>query len=154
MDNLYVIKIGGNIIDSPDLLDDFLIRFAKINGKKILVHGGGKLATRLAEKLAIPQQLIDGRRITDEETLRIVTMVYAGQINKTIVAKLQSHQCNAIGVSGADGNLILAHKRKSSIDYGYVGDIDAINTLQLRNLLEHHDAVVDCRRAEAQQTGA
>ncbi len=142
MDNLYIIKIGGNIIDSPELLNDFLLRFAKIKGKKLLVHGGGKLATRLAEKLAIPQQLIDGRRITDEETLRIVTMVYAGQINKTIVAKLQSHQCNAIGVSGADGNLILAHKRKSSIDYGYVGDIDAINTLQLRNLLEHHDAVV------------
>jgi acetylglutamate kinase len=106
------------------------------------VHGGGKLATRLAEKLAIPQQLIEGRRITDEETLRVVTMVYAGQINKTIVAKLHSYQCNAIGVSGADGNLILAHKRNASIDYGYVGDIDAINTLQLQNLLEQHDAVV------------
>lgn len=142
MDKLFVIKIGGNIIDSPELLDDFLLRFAKIEGKKILVHGGGKLASRLAEKLGIAQQLIEGRRITDEETLRIVTMVYAGQINKTIVAKLQAHRCNAIGISGADGNLILAHKRKASIDYGYVGDIDAINTLQLQNLLEQHDAVV------------
>lgn len=142
MTNLFVIKIGGNIIDSPELLDDFLLRFAKIEGKKILVHGGGKLASRLAEKLGIAQQLIEGRRITDEETLRIVTMVYAGQINKTIVAKLQAHRCNAIGISGADGNLILAHKRKASIDYGYVGDIDAINTLQLQNLLEQHDAVI------------
>lgn len=142
MDNLYIIKIGGNIIDSPELLDEFLLSFAKTKGKKILVHGGGKLATRLAEKLGIAQQLIEGRRITDEETLRIVTMVYAGQINKTIVAKLQAHRCNAIGISGADGNLILAHKRKASIDYGYVGDIDAINTLQLQNLLEQHDAVV------------
>jgi acetylglutamate kinase len=142
MDNLFVIKIGGNVIDSPELLSDFLFRFAKIKGKKILVHGGGKLATRLAEKLDIPQQLIEGRRITDEETLRIVTMVYAGQINKTIVAGLQAHHCNAMGVSGADGNLILSHKRKASVDYGYVGDIDAINTSQLRNLLNHHDAVV------------
>ena len=142
MDNLFVIKIGGNIIDSSELLDDFLLRFSEIKGKKILVHGGGKLASRLAEKLGISQQLIEGRRITDEETLRIVTMVYAGQINKTIVAKLQAHRCNAIGISGADGNLILAHKRKAYIDYGYVGDIDAINTLQLQNLLEQHDAVV------------
>ena len=142
MDKLFIIKIGGNVIDSPELLDDFLCRFAKIKGKKILVHGGGKLATRLAEKLGVPQELIDGRRITDQETLRIVTMVYAGQINKTIVAALQAKDCNAIGVTGADGNLILAHKRKASIDYGYVGDIDSINTLQLRNLLEQYDAVV------------
>ena len=142
MDNLYVIKIGGNIIDAPALLDDFLQQFASLEGKKILVHGGGKLATRLAEKLGIPQQLVDGRRITDEETLQIVTMVYAGQINKTIVAKLQALDCNALGVTGADGNLILAHKRKAAVDYGFVGDIDSVEIDQLKNLLEHHNTVV------------
>ena len=97
MENLYVIKIGGNIIDDDALLSVFLKKFAGIKSKKILVHGGGKLATRLAEKLGIPQQMVDGRRITDAETLKIVTMVYAGYINKNIVAELQSLQCNAIG---------------------------------------------------------
>ncbi len=128
MENLYVIKIGGNIIDDDALLSVFLRKFAAIRSKKILVHGGGKLATRLAEKLGIPQQLIDGRRITDGETLKIVTMVYAGYINKHIVAELQSLNCNSIGISGADGNSIRAHKRENSnIDYGFAGDIDQIN---------------------------
>src|SRR5688572_31027399 len=127
MDNLFIIKIGGNIIDDEAKLLPFLRDFASLEGKKILVHGGGKLATRIAEKLGVEQQLVDGRRITDAETLKVVTMVYAGYVNKNIVARLQAHHCNAIGLCGADGDAILAHKRKHAvIDYGYVGDVDAI----------------------------
>ena len=138
METLYVIKIGGNIIDDDALLSVFLKKFAGLKSKKILVHGGGKLATRLAEKLGIPQQILDGRRITDAETLKIVTMVYAGYINKNIVAELQSLQCNAIGISGADGNSILAHKREiAGIDYGFAGDIDQVNAGWFRQLLEY-----------------
>lgn len=125
MEPLYIIKIGGNIIDDPKKLSHFIECFAKIEGKKILVHGGGKLATDLAEKLGIEQQMIEGRRVTDEETLKIVTMVYAGYINKNIVAKLQWYGINALGLTGADGNLLPAKKREHpSIDYGYVGDIE------------------------------
>jgi acetylglutamate kinase len=140
---LLVIKIGGNIIDDETTLSSFLKSFAAIEGKKILVHGGGKLATKLADQLGIQQQLVDGRRITDAETLKIVTMVYAGYINKNIVAGLQSNGCSAIGLSGADGNLIQAHKRKhATIDYGFVGDIDSVNTGLLQDLLENGIAVV------------
>ena len=129
MENLLVIKIGGNIIDDAEKLADFLQNFAAVKGHKILIHGGGKLATKMAEGLQIPQQMIDGRRITDAETLKIVTMVYAGSINKNIVAQLQSFGCNAIGLSGADGNLIEAHKRTHpTLDFGFVGDVDAINS--------------------------
>src|SRR5690606_632235 len=143
MDKLYIIKIGGNIIDNEQLLTSFLQQFAAIDEKKILVHGGGKLATRLAEKLGIEQQLIDGRRITDAETLKVVTMVYAGYINKNIVAQLQSFQCNAIGLCGADGDAILAHKRRHPImDYGFVGDVDSINTQLLNNLLHQNLTLV------------
>src|SRR6267154_250770 len=110
MESLYVVKIGGNIIDDEQLLSSFLKKFAAIGNKKILIHGGGKLATRMAEKLGVPQKMIDGRRITDAETLKIVTMVYAGYINKNIVAGLQALNCNAIGLCGVDGNAILAHK--------------------------------------------
>ena len=112
MDKLSVIKIGGNIIDDEAKLNLFLKNFAALIGKKILIHGGGKLATKLAAQLNIQQQMVDGRRITDAETLKVVTMVYAGAINKNIVARLQSEKCNAIGISGADGNAIMAHKRK------------------------------------------
>jgi acetylglutamate kinase len=137
MDKLYVIKIGGNVIDDERKLASFLESFAAVKGKKILVHGGGKLATRLAEQLNIPQQLVEGRRITDEQTLKIVTMVYAGYINKNVVALLQSFSCNAIGMSGADGNVILAHKRiHPSLDYGFAGDIDQVNAYFLYSLLE------------------
>jgi len=135
--NLYIIKIGGNIIDDEKKLLPFLKDFAEIEGNKILVHGGGKLATKMAEQMNIPQQVIDGRRITDAETLKIVTMVYAGYINKNIVAKLQMNNCNAIGLCGADGDAILAHKRKHPVmDYGFVGDVDGINTNLISNLLE------------------
>jgi acetylglutamate kinase len=143
MDKLYIIKIGGNIIDDDKKLSSFLEDFAGINGKKILVHGGGKLATRVAEKLGVEQQLVDGRRITDAETLKVVTMVYAGYVNKNIVARLQAHHCNAIGLCGADGDAILAHKRKHAvIDYGFVGDVDAINTILLKTLLDQNISIV------------
>ena len=140
---LYIIKVGSNIIDDKEKLDAFLLSFASMQEKKILVHGGGKLATELAEKLGIEQKLIDGRRITDAETLKIVTMVYAGYINKNIVARLQANHCNAIGLSGVDGDSILAHKRNHPVlDYGFVGDVDAINTDLLKNLLEQNIAIV------------
>lgn len=143
MENLYVIKIGGNIIDDSLLLSAFLKKFADLKSKKILVHGGGKLATRVAEKMGVPQQMVDGRRITDAETLKIVTMVYAGYINKQIVAQLQSLQCNAAGISGADGNSILSHKReKAGIDYGFAGDIDRVNSDWIIQILENGISLV------------
>lgn len=139
MDPLFVIKIGGNIIDDENKLAAFLKDFASISDKKILVHGGGKLATKLAEQMNIPQQMIDGRRITDADTLKVVTMVYAGSINKNIVAQLQAYTCNAIGMTGADGNIIRAHKRShATTDYGLVGDINSVNADVLKALLEQH----------------
>ena len=143
LETLYVVKIGGNIIDHSTKLAEFLQTFAALPGKKILVHGGGKLATQLAEQMNVPQQMVDGRRITDAETLKIVTMVYAGDINKRVVAALQSQGCNAIGLTGADGNAILAHKReKGGIDYGFAGDVDAVNAELLHALLGLNMAVV------------
>lgn len=143
VESLYIIKISGNIIDDEQRLDSFLQQFALLQGKKILIHGGGKLATKMADQLNIPQQMMDGRRITDADTLRIVTMVYAGYINKNIVAKLQKYGSNAIGLTGADGNCILAHKRQhASIDYGYVGDIDTVNKTLLYQLLEQNTTIV------------
>lgn len=143
MPTLYVVKIGGNIIDDEKKLNSFLKDFASVDGLKILVHGGGKLATRMAEQMNIPQQMVDGRRITDAETLKIVTMVYAGYINKNIVAQLQSHGCNAVGITGADGNALLAHKRKhATLDYGFVGDVDSVNTSMLENLLKQGITIV------------
>lgn len=143
MDTLYVVKIGGNIIDDEAKLSRFLQMFAAIKGKKILVHGGGKLATRVAEAMGIQQQMVDGRRITDAETLKVVTMVYAGYINKNIVAQLQQHGCNALGLTGADGNAIQAHERRhASINYGFVGDVDVVNTTLIGNLLQQDITVV------------
>jgi acetylglutamate kinase len=138
-ESLFVVKIGGNIIDHEDKLFSFLKDFSAIREKKILVHGGGKLASRLAEQMNIPQQLIEGRRITDAATLKIVTMVYAGYINKHIVALLQANACNAFGLTGADGNLIQAHKRvHASIDYGFAGDVDIVHAPLLSQLLEQN----------------
>ena len=143
MDKLYVIKIGGNIIDDEKKLSSFLRSFAAIDEKKILVHGGGKLATKLAEKMGVEQKLVEGRRITDAETLKIVTMVYAGYVNKNIVAQLQSFNCNAMGLTGVDGDIILAHKREHpAIDFGYVGDVDSINIPLLKNLLAQNLSLV------------
>lgn len=144
MKKLTIIKIGGNVIDDEVKLSHFLQKFAQIEGNKILVHGGGKLATRMAEQMNVPQQMIVGRRVTNEETLKIITMVYAGYINKNIVAQLQGNGCNAYGVCGADGNLILAHKRpiSSGNDFGFVGDIDSVNSEGINHLLQQDLSVV------------
>jgi acetylglutamate kinase len=142
-----IIKIGGNIIDNDAVLEQFLKDFSSLEGLKILVHGGGKLATRMAEQLEIPTQMHEGRRITDAETLKIVTMVYAGWINKTIVAKLQSFNCNAIGLSGADANVIPATRRSPvPVDFGFVGDIqpEQINREFLNVLLQQTICPVCC----------
>lgn len=134
---VYIVKIGGNIIDNEAKLSDFLKEFASVPGHKILIHGGGKLATRLAEQMNIPQQMVDGRRVTDAETLKVVTMVYAGYINKSIVAQLQANDCNALGLSGADGNAIRAHKRlNKGVDYGFAGDVDEVNGTLIAGLLQ------------------
>ena len=120
-----VVKIGGNIIDNPEALSAFLADFARLEGPKILIHGGGKEATRFSESMGIKANMIEGRRVTDRQTLDIVTMVYAGLINKRIVALLQSLGCDAVGLTGADGNAIPASRRPATpIDYGFVGDID------------------------------
>lgn len=129
-EQLTIIKIGGNVIDHQDSLNNFIADFSAIKGNKILVHGGGKLATALSDKLGVKAKMTEGRRITDEETLKVVTMVYAGWINKTVVANLQKNRCNAIGLSGADANCIRSEKRiKADIDYGFVGDltVDSVN---------------------------
>jgi len=121
---LTIVKIGGNVIDDKDKLLSFLQEFAAIDGAKILVHGGGKIASEIGKKLGIEPNYIDGRRITDEATLSLVTMVYGGLINKNIVARLQSLNCNAIGLTGADGGVLPAVKRPvGDIDYGFVGDV-------------------------------
>ncbi|HIW65031.1 MAG TPA: acetylglutamate kinase [Candidatus Alistipes intestinipullorum] len=137
MMKITVVKIGGNVIDNPEALKEFLKEFAAIEGPKILIHGGGKLATRMAERLELKVQMVDGRRITDKGTLDVVTMVYAGLVNKQIVAGLQAAGCNAIGLSGADGNAVTARRRDPHpIDYGFVGDIERVDSELLRRLLE------------------
>jgi acetylglutamate kinase len=141
-----VIKIGGNIIDNEEKLSSFIQSFAQqfcetggeqaTLGRGLLVHGGGKLVSSWADQLGIRQQLVDGRRITDAATLKLVTMVCAGYINKNIVARLQAQGCNAIGLTGADAGLIRAHKRvHPSIDYGFVGDIDSLDAGRLSQLI-------------------
>ena len=137
VEKISIIKIGGNIIDNEANLASFLNAYAAVEGKKILIHGGGKLATKMAADLNIPQQMVDGRRITDAATLKIVTMVYAGYINKNIVAALQSKNIQALGICGADANIIRAHKRiNASTDYGFVGDIDAVDSAKIVQLLD------------------
>lgn len=123
---LFIIKVGGNVIDDAQASDTFLTDFASIKEKKILVHGGGKIATSIGDKLGIASHYVDGRRITDNDTTDLVTMVYGGLVNKKLTALLQSKRCDAIGLTGADGNLIPAIKRPvKDIDYGWVGDVDA-----------------------------
>lgn len=134
---LSIIKIGGNVIENKEELSRFLKAFSELEGTKILVHGGGKLATQLGKKLGIESKLIGGRRITDAQSLELITMVYGGLVNKNIVAELQSHNCNAIGLSGADGNTIQAHKRPvKKIDYGFAGDVDGVDATTITRLLE------------------
>ncbi len=145
MERLSIVKIGGNIIDDASTLDHFLTEFSKIEGHKILVHGGGKLATKLANQMGVAVKMTNGRRITDADTLDIITMVYAGKINKSIVAKLQANNCNAIGFSGADGNTIESVKRPvKDIDYGFVGDVVKVNTNTLSVLLTSNVTPVFC----------
>jgi acetylglutamate kinase len=142
---LSIIKIGGNVIENKTELTKFLSLFAKLEGYKILVHGGGKLASQLSQKLGIESKMIDGRRITDSQTLEIITMVYAGSTNKNIVAELQANNCNAIGLSGADANMITAHKRPvKEIDYGFVGDVDGVNNKILSKFLNMDLTPVFC----------
>lgn len=134
---VYVIKVGGNVIDHPALLDRFLADLAAVDALKVLVHGGGKIATRIGDKLGIESQYVNGRRITDAATMDLVTMVYGGLINKQIVAKLQASGCNAIGLTGADANIIPAIKRPvKDIDYGFVGDVGTVNAGALQLLLD------------------
>ncbi|MFC4212231.1 acetylglutamate kinase [Pedobacter lithocola] len=139
MKQLTIIKIGGNVIDNSENLHQFLLDFTALPGEKILVHGGGKIATELGESLGIEAKMFEGRRITDIETLRVVTMVYAGLINKNMVAQLQAKGSNAIGLTGADGNIIKAKKRPvKEIDYGFVGDLDdnSVSAATLDSLLK------------------
>ena len=136
---MQVIKIGGGVLENETQRNAFLRQFAAIEGPKVLVHGGGRLATTMAERLGVETQMIDGRRVTDKETLDIVTMVYGGLVNKQVVAQLQTMGVNAIGMTGADGGWMKAVKRpiKNGIDYGYVGDVKEVNGEHLRMLLDN-----------------
>lgn len=139
MERIFVIKIGGNVLDNAELLKQFLGDFSAIRQPKVLIHGGGKIATRIGDQLGIKSVYIDGRRITDEPTRDLVTMVYGGLVNRQIVAALQGMGCNAVGLTGADGNAIRAVKRPvKKIDYGFAGDITPadVNTGWLRILLQ------------------
>jgi acetylglutamate kinase len=141
-----IVKIGGNVVDNPELLKEFVKDFAAMPGKKILVHGGGVMASQMQKAMGMVPMMVEGRRVTDEETLRVVTMVYAGWCNKNITALLQAEGCNAIGLSGADGNAIKARKRPpvfvetlgQEVDYGFVGDVtgDSVNGKFIYTLLE------------------
>ncbi|MBJ6117874.1 acetylglutamate kinase [Pontibacter sp. BT310] len=137
---LTIVKIGGNVIDDPRLLHRFLVDWAAVTGPKLLVHGGGKIASAIGQRLGIEPKLVDGRRITDAETLEVVTMVYGGLVNKNIVAQLQALGSNAIGLTGADANIIKAKKRPvKTVDYGFVGDVsgpDSINVAALDAMLQ------------------
>ncbi|WP_340064558.1 acetylglutamate kinase [Ascidiimonas aurantiaca] len=140
-----IVKIGGNIISDTSRLQKFLEDFAEIREKKVLVHGGGKLATEVSQKMGITPSMLNGRRITDAETLNVVTMVYGGLINKTLIALLQKAGCNALGFTGADANIIKARKRQdTSADYGYAGDIEYVNNNTLSFLIEAGITPVVC----------
>jgi len=142
---LTIVKIGGNIINDSNTLLSFLKDFSKIKGLKILVHGGGRKATEMANKLGLEPKMVDGRRITDEANLEVVTMIYAGLLNKNIVARLQESNCNAIGLTGADANLILSHKRVvKDVDYGFAGDVDTVNSSVIKILVDNYLTPVFC----------
>lgn len=136
MNKLTIIKVGGKIVEEADSLHELLSNFAKIEGHKLLVHGGGRSATRIATQLGIESVMVNGRRITDAETLKVVTMVYGGLVNKTIVAKLQALNINALGLTGADMNLIRSEKRPvKAVDYGFVGDVKEVNADLIADLI-------------------
>ena len=152
---LTLVKVGGAIVEDADSLSFLLDKFARIKGRKVLVHGGGRSATRIAERLGLPQQMVAGRRVTDAATLRVVTMVYAGLVNKNIVAQLQARGINALGLTGADMNVISSHRRPpkqvrmddgsiETVDYGFVGDIDQVNADLLADLIAKGVVPVMC----------
>ncbi len=138
MEKLTIIKVGGKIVEDDASLAQLINDFAAIEGRKILVHGGGRSATKLASELGIETQMVNGRRITDSDMLRVVTMVYGGLVNKNIVAKLQACGVNALGMTGADMDIMRSHKREvKDVDYGFVGDVDACNDDMLSRLIEN-----------------
>jgi acetylglutamate kinase len=144
-ESVTLVKIGGNIIDDANELQHFLADFSKIEGHKVLIHGGGKSATKMAKSIGLEPVMIDGRRITDAQMLEVVVMIYAGQINKNIVAQLQALDTNAIGFSGADGNMIQSEKRNHpTIDYGFVGDVKQVNATLLQTLINNNITPVFC----------
>lgn len=152
--NIRIIKIGGNVVDNPELLEKFIIDFAAVEGPKVLVHGGGVMASQMQKALGQQPVMIEGRRVTDEAALRVVTMVYAGWCSKSIVALMQKHGCNALGLCGADANLIEAVKRPpvaverngvcENVDYGFVGDVSKINSGFLLALISQGITPVIC----------
>ena len=144
-EKLSIIKIGGNIIEDDTSLNAFLKLFSNLEGKKILVHGGGKSATAMASKLGIESKMVNGRRITDKETLEVITMVYGGLVNKNMVAKLQALQIDAIGLTGADINSIKSNKRQvTNIDYGFVGDVKEVASNSIDRLIKANFTPVFC----------
>lgn len=137
MDKLTIIKVGGKIVEEEQSLRQLLKDFSQIEGYKVLVHGGGRSATKLAEKLGIESRMVNGRRVTDRDTLEIVTMVYGGLVNKNIVAGLQALGVNALGLTGADMNIIRSEKRPvKEVDYGFVGDVKEVNSETLSSLIQ------------------
>ena len=137
MEKLTLIKVGGKIVEEPDTLQQLLREFSSSEGHKVLVHGGGRSATKIASQLGIESQMVNGRRITDAEMLKVVTMVYGGLVNKNIVAGLQSLQVNALGLTGADMNIMRSDKRPvKDVDYGFVGDVKEVNADVLASLIQ------------------
>lgn len=144
-EKLSIVKIGGNIIEDESALSAFLKLFSKLEGKKILVHGGGKRATHIASKLGIESQMVNGRRVTDAETLEVITMVYGGLVNKNVVAKLQALNIDAIGLTGADVNSITSDKRPvKNIDFGFVGDVKKVAYNSIDKLIKADFTPVFC----------
>lgn len=144
MEQLNIVKIGGNVIDHSEALSEFLQAFSKLEGAKVLVHGGGKIATKAAEAMQLKTEMVDGRRITDDDMIEVVTMTYGGLVNKKIVSQLQGRGVNAIGLTGADGNLILSEKRPKwgEVDFGWVGDPKEVNGTWLASLIKKNHAPV------------
>ncbi|TWO33346.1 acetylglutamate kinase [Seonamhaeicola sediminis] len=144
-EKLSIVKIGGNVIEDNDALNTFLEHFSKLEGNKILVHGGGKRATSVAAKLGIESKMVNGRRITDADTLEVITMVYGGLVNKNIVAKLQALSVESIGLTGADVNSIRSVKRPvKEVDFGFVGDVKSVAYQSIDKLIKAHFTPVFC----------
>ena len=141
-EKLTIVKVGGAVVEDELQLSQLLSNFSAIEGRKVLVHGGGRKATKMAERLGIETKMVNGRRITDSDMLEVVTMVYGGLVNKNLVARLQANGVNAIGLTGADADVIRSHKRPvkmvdgSPVDYGFVGDVDNVANETLAHLIE------------------